>query len=336
MIKITKENEKTIKQVAKAAANRSGIHAYENILIEVDDAVTITAGDSVTELSAKLDCETKSKGSLSVNAQKLVAALSACGFECELSFTADDVKIKGKKRKFTLAGLPADHYPKMPEDSNAEKIDVDSMSLIESVRQAASIAPVNDVRHILNGVYVGDGVAASDGHRAVIIDGVNSNGFIVSKSAINAIPDIENGDVLIGQNQLAIVGGVTLRSKLIDGKFPDIKRIIQPATSTMRVDVSEFSDAIKAALVTADKDSNAVRIYIGENSTIESAGAKKDSAKIEFDCEKSDHYEGGFNAKYLLDALSFYSGVIDVGFTDGHQMVINDNGIQNVVMGIRL
>lgn len=338
MIIIKKEHELQIKRVAKAASTKASIQAYENILIDATgEKVVLTAGDGSVEITAIVGAEIETKGITSVNASKLIAAINACKWDAKLSFSDGAVKITGKGRRFTLATLDHEHYPKMPEENTDILITDQSDLLISDIKAANLIAPIGDVRYFLNGVRVGDGVTATDGHRLLVIDGGYNGGVIIPKTSINAIPDSVEGVVKCNQNIISFIGtDIIVKSKLLDGKYPDIKRAIQTPSVIMTVDAAELAEAVKSAQVTANTETNAIRLYAGKDCAIESTGAKRDNSRVEFYASVEGEYEGGFNAKYLIDALSYYDGDIQIGFSDGNQAIIIHNGITNVVMGVRL
>lgn len=94
-----------------------------------------------------------------------------------------------------------------------------------------------EVRFYLCGVYLGDGyMAATDGHRLIIIDDECFNGcdYIISREVINffikkcgknpIVKDVTLTLMKDGFNILELMGTYEY-FKFIDGKFPDIKKV---------------------------------------------------------------------------------------------------------------
>lgn len=338
MIKIEPKHAQLIEQVCKAVSNRGQIQAYENVLISAsaDGKVTMTGGDGTVELSATFDTEVKTGGTTTVNGGKLLKSLKAAKFDAKVIFKDESVEVKGAKSKFKLSVIDAEYYPSFPTDSDFTDCDIDAATLIDSIKSLSFIAPDNDVRHVLNGVYVGDDMAVTDGHRLTWQSASLPVKAIIPKTCIGKIPSVP-GVVEISMNQLCIRGdSLTIRSKLIDGHYPDYKRVKGEPTRFATVNVESLTDALKAAQTTINKVTNAVTLQFGDTCYVEAKSEKNEVSRIEFDCDSSDQFEFGFNVKYLIDALSFHSGELKLGFENDTKLIIEQDGMTHVIMGLRL
>ena len=152
---------------------------------------------------------------------------------------------------------------------------------IVAVAKATLIfAAKNDVRYYLNGVHLvcKDGkltVEATDGHRAAQVfvncpDEQCEFDVIVDRDTWAAISRIKTTrkdesfvtlSVLDGEHESGILtqsNDATLPLKFVDGKFPDVSRVIRSAPSkaetqvTVRVNAIYASDAFKAAAILAN------------------------------------------------------------------------------------
>lgn len=100
-------------------------------------------------------------------------------------------------------------------------------------------AAKNDIRYYLNGVMVRNGeVAATNGNMALIIksDDIKSDGeYIIDNDTLKMIVTVHKG--IKGDNRIEVIDGVvtTGKSKVhitpVDGKFPDVNRVIPQETS---------------------------------------------------------------------------------------------------------
>lgn len=337
MIKIEPSHAQLIEQVCKAVSSRGQIQAYENVLISAaDNKVTLTGGDGTIELTATFEAEVKTGGTTTVNGGKLLQALKAAKFDAKIIFKDESVEVKGAKSKFKLSTIDPDYYPSFPTDSNFTKCDIDAAELIYAIKSVSFIAPDNDVRHSLNGVYVGDDIAVTDGHRLTWQSASLPVKAIIPKACVGKIPSV-SGSVELSRNQLCIRGeSLTIRSKLIDGQYPDYKRVKGEPTRFATVNVESLTEALKAAQTTINKVTNAVALQFGETCYVEAKSEKSEVSCIEFYCDSSDQFECGFNVKYLLDALSFYSGELKLGFENDTKLIIEQDGMTHVIMGMRL
>ena len=106
--------------------------------------------------------------------------------------------------------------------------------------KAVSLAAAkNDVRYYLNGVMVRNGeMAASNGHMALLIksESVKSDGeYIIDNDTLKMIVTEHKG--IKGDNRVEVVDSVAITGKNrisitpVDGKFPDVNRVIPQETS---------------------------------------------------------------------------------------------------------
>jgi DNA polymerase-3 subunit beta len=338
MFTISKNHESVLKQVLKAAKSDGYIQAFNNAHITAKNGiVTIICGDGAIELTAELkDCNVTSDGVVCVDSVKFAQSLAACKYECQVLFKDGFVEVKNSKSKFKLMSVNPESYPSYPEIGKQSKLEINGSQLIDSIKSAAIIAPDNDVRHFLNGVKIGSSVCATDGHRLIRLDSEQCQDAIIPIKAIKSLPDII-GDIYLSDNFISIKSDViTFKSKLIDGRFPDVDRAIQKPEKMAIIDSGELKDAVRSAIITANKTTNAIRIEINpDGGKVTASGQNNEQSFISFDADTSDHIEMAFNAKYILDAMSYYTGKIEICFSAG-QMIIKTDGMTNVVMGMRL
>jgi DNA polymerase-3 subunit beta len=113
-------------------------------------------------------------------------------------------------------------------------------------------------------------------------------------------------DVAPGQIRFRF-GDVELVSKLVEGKFPDYKRVI-PSGYINYFDVSRealLSSLQRAAILTTDKF-RSVRVQLGDNlMKISATNAEQEEAQEEIDVDYGHTaLDVGFNVSYLLDFLA--------------------------------
>lgn len=123
------------------------------------------------------------------------------------------------------------------------------------------------------------------------------------------LPDSEDPvivDVGIGQIRFRY-GDVELISKLVEGKFPDYKRVIPTGyTRHFEVDRERLLGSLnRAAIMTSDK-LRSVRIQLENNvMTVSSRNAEQEDALEEIDIDYSfEPLDVGFNVAYLQEFLS--------------------------------
>ena len=107
------------------------------------------------------------------------------------------------------------------------------------------------------------------------------------------------------------VGDVRLTTKLIDGTFPEYKRVIPKGNDKIiSVSVNLLSAAVDRVSTIASDKSRAIKLNIENNQLVLSAtnpdaSSATESLEISYD---GDSIDIGFNAKYLMDILTQIKG----------------------------
>lgn len=190
---------------------------------------------------------------------------------------------------------------------------------LDHVRYAAAVA---DYQAIFRGVKLefhdGTGRAvATDGFRLAYRDFGDAGGLtgemIVPARSVEEIVKAFGGsnvDVEPGEGRLSLQReGVRLNVKLMDGAFPDYRRVV-PQTFPVQITLAadELRDAVARVAVMADKTANnRVDLFVKEGTlqiTAEgSYGRSQESIDVRQEGSESE-IALAYNAKYLMDALS--------------------------------
>ena len=180
-----------------------------------------------------------------------------------------------------------------------------------------------DIRYYLNGTLMvfEPGVlraVATDAHRLahcstpIDASGESTEIIIPRKTVMELQRLLADTDdpvtVDVGAGQVRFrFGEIELISKLVEGKFPDYKRVI-PTNYTRHFDVSReylLGSLQRAAILTTDK-LRSVRFQLAANTlTLSSNNAEQEEALEEIDVDYAEEaLDVGFNVSYLLDFLS--------------------------------
>ena len=202
------------------------------------------------------------------------------------------------------------------------------MKLLLSLLNKTKISISNDdTRHYLNGIYLHitesqnrtylTGVA-TDSHRlsssSIEIDkGKTFHSIILPKKTVfqlcNLLVDT-NEKVLITTNESKIqfkIGKVILISKVIDGKFPDYRKVVpENNDKILTVVSSDFVQAIERVITVSLDRKEGVKLIVGKDSVKFSvnstnSGEGNEVIKSNFTGEEMTV---SFNSKYLTDIAS--------------------------------
>jgi len=228
---------------------------------------------------------------------------------------------------FNLLCLPTDNFPNFANDFEAEEISFNKSKFLSLLNKTKISISNDDTRHYLNGVYLHltesqnrtylTGVA-TDSHRlsssSIEIDkDKNFHSIVLPKKTVFQLCNLlveTNEKVLIQTSESKIqfkIGKVKLISKVIDGKFPDYKKVV-PASNDkiLTVASSDFVLAIERVITVSLDRKEGVKLSIGKdnikfsvNST--NSGEGNEVIKSNFTGEEMIV---SFNSKYLIDIAS--------------------------------
>ena len=168
---------------------------------------------------------------------------------------------------------------------------------IDNLREAAKFISNNQVKSVLCGVCVNQegSIAATDGFKVYFLD----NGGNFDKSVIlegNLTKEIckYSGECQVSYNEntiRAIVNGAVIYGKIIVGKYPDIRRIINlPEFSLKRsFDINNLKEIIEIGKLVGDS----VKVYINDN-----------TITFEGDNEYAAAFDGNFKVYMTLEFLN--------------------------------
>jgi DNA polymerase-3 subunit beta len=234
--------------------------------------------------------------------------------------------------------------------------------MIERTMYAAS---VDETRYNLNGVYLEvleeSGqlrMVATDGHRLASVDRVVgpdttalASGVIVPRKGLAELKRLADEDdteeielAFEGNNGLARRGNVTLVMRLIEGEFPNYDQVIPKQLDRQLVLSAELLlHALRRVSLLSSERSRAVTLALTDGQlVISSSNPDLGEAREELDVDYSgEPLTVGFNAKYLIDALSV-SGAKEVRFglhdelSPAQLVPTDDEGTLAVVMPMRI
>lgn len=287
-------------------------------------AVTGTDLDIVVTSSAQADIE--QDGAVCVDAKLLSDIAKKAGdSDITISLADDKLVVKSGRSRFSLATLPAQDFPDFGAASFTADFDIDLAALFAPVQFAISN---DDVRYYLQGVFLHalDGrltAVATDGHRlsATSVDSdVSIPDIIVPRKTVGLLPK-GMARVSVSDTKIRVVSGdFVLTSKLIDGTFPDYRRVIPAANDKV---VSFDRDALlrasdRVATISSERG-RAVKFSIapgGISLAVRSdAGDAVDEIAANY---AGEPIEIGFNAGYVRDMLSILpAGEVSMALADG-------------------
>jgi DNA polymerase-3 subunit beta len=340
---------KPLQIVTGIVERKQTLPILSNVLIENQgSSMTFTATDLEIQISTSIDIERPSTNqeSITLGGKKLQEVLRVLPEKASLSVEVKESKaqIKANKSKFSLQTLPAQDFPKLGlQLENAKEISLSQKSLKYLLQSVQYAMAQQDVRYYLNGLLlVIEGgllkAIATDGHRlaynAIELGTAQQEKteIILPRKAVmelsRLLSDNEDDKVLLevsAQQAKASFSGITLVSKLIDGKFPDYERVIPKYDQHMMLDRLTILQALQRVAILSNEKFRGVRFILTEkNLKIVSSNSEQEEAQEEL--ETDFHGNGidiGFNINYLLEGLNNVSGsTVSYAFGDANSSIL--------------
>ncbi|NIM29163.1 MAG: DNA polymerase III subunit beta [Gammaproteobacteria bacterium] len=330
-MKLTMQREnllKPLQAVQGVVERRQTLPILSNFLIAIDaERLSVTGTDMEIELVASIPLSDAEAGEVTVPARKLVDICRSLPADAEirLEVEGDRAQLRSGRSRFTLTTLPAGDYPSSDSQVGELTLVVQEGALKRLIELTHFAMAHQDVRYYLNGLLldIGDGLlraVATDGHRLAIaeipVSGADTaRQVIVPRKGISELLRLlgsGEGEVRIelGSNAIRVtLPEVRLTSKLIDGKFPDYRRVVpteEASDKRVVVDRELLRQALARAAILSNDKYRAIRLSLEPNRLrVMANNPEQEEAEDEVEVEYAgDSLEIGFNVSYLIDALS--------------------------------
>ena len=305
----------------------------------------LTGTDLETGIREEATATIHKEGKASVSAKKLYEIIRELPDETIHIQKKENhwVTLQCGKSLFNLAGLDPDEFPSLPAYQDDYFSTLSSRLIREMIEKTVFAASNEESRYHLNGILfvqkkqgtgsskAGQGekeilrMVATDGHRLALIDRESQSvrgiekGVIIPKKGILEIKRImgdrneaeEMGIYFDQTHGFFKIGKTLLVIRLIDGEFPEYEQVIPKGNDKKLVmEKNRVNGCLRRVSTMASERAEGVKFSLKKN-MIEFSSYHQDfgDAKEEVDVV----YEGppidiGFNARYLIEALSVIEG----------------------------
>lgn len=333
-----------INLAASAAPRTTTLAVLTHLAIKADGETIIATGSNL-ELGLQVRAEFQGAPfECCVDAEKFKQALASMP-EPTLTFSDNKLLVKQGKTRATIPTIPYQDHPGiavLPKD--ATTIVADVYPLIEKVAHAVAS---HDVRYYLTGILLqSDGsqivAVATDGHRMAVsrleAEAPKFDAIIPGKS-IKTLLNTRPKTIAIDKTMVCSQDGITVTTKLIDGRFPDWRRVMPTHTRQLRVDRAELIRALQTVKPFSNSKYGGAHITWAESGMkILARNEELAEATAEIDCTADTPGEIGVNIAYLEEALKGCSGEqVAIRYSDPNAAIrIDDQDTTHVVMPMRL
>ncbi len=360
---------KTLSHLQGIVDKKNSLPILSNILIEAkDNSLTLSSTDMDISIIEIIGCSVAEDGATTINSQILYDIVRKINDNSEIEIISNDGKLltlRADGSRFSLACLPKEDYPIIDQDNNGTNVKINSKVLFKLIDKTKFAISNEETRYFLNGLYFNISnendknivtLVGTDGHRLAkfsysIEDKIDQiPGVIIPKKTIYELSKLlsettSDVKISISSNKIVFnIENIIFISKLIDGSFPDYKRVIPRDNSNiLKINRETLLSAVDRVSTIANEKSPVIKFKLFQNilnlNTInnEKSTASEDLMTI-YD---GDEIEIGFNSKYIMDIVNnLEDEEITINFKDNSSPIIalenSNNNLVYVLMPMRV
>lgn len=328
-LQVTQENlNKALGSVARIANTRNALPILGNVLLKVvDNRLSVAATNLDIAITHYIGSKVSKEGAITVPArlmQDFIASLPSGVIDLEL--TDHKLHISAGQYESTINGTPAEDFPVMPAITGGSEFEIPSIMLKKGLQQTVLAASADEARPVLTGVYLHTHggflyIVATDSYRLAekkLAKHKGSVSLLVPSSAMqDLLRLLGDGDEPVrvthdDQQVLFNVGEIELVSRLIDGTYPDYRKLI-PAEFAVSASLSkeDFTNITKVSSLFARESAGSITTKVDESAgtvSINSVASQLGENTASATAEVTGSGEVTLNSRYLLDALHVFDG----------------------------
>lgn len=328
-LQVTRENlNHALNSVARVANSRGTLPILANVLIKTSrNRLSIASTNLDIAITHYIGAKVSEEGAITVPArlmQDYISSLPDGVINLELKETK--LNITTDQYQSTVNGIIADDFPTMPAIGGGQKWSISGPLFKKALQQVVFAASSDETRPVLTGVLLQttEGklhMAATDSYRLAEKQlGANKNeiNLLVPASAMQDLLRImgdEEAEVSVNhddQQALFKIGDVELVTRLLDGKYPDYKKLI-PAnfTTSAILKKADLVNVTKVSSLFARESAGSVTIEVDATTkklSIRSVASQLGENTATADAKVTGTGSITLNSRYMLDALSVITG----------------------------
>lgn len=353
-----------LQQIIGAVERRQTLPILGNILFKSSSGdLRLSATDLEIEMVSCVIADSPEDFETTIPARKLLDICKALPDGSQINFNIEENKVSltSGRSRFTLATLSAKDFPSLDEIEVQQTFTIPQKMLKGLFEKTSFAMAQQDVRYYLNGILMeiessNIKLVATDGHRlalsqAALDSGVSDERQIIipRKAVLELTRLLDSGDspakCELSQNHFRVeTDSLSFTTKLIDGKFPDYKRVIPvDGNKNMQVNRETLKQSMSRIAILSNEKYRGIRLTLSSgNLSIQANNPDQEEAEEELQVEYDESdLEIGFNVTYLIDVLNVLdSENVQIKLKDSNSSAImsdsQDESSLYVVMPMRL
>lgn len=324
-----------IMRTVSIADRKSVVPILSHVLLDFrDSSLCLKATDLDHAMIETVPAQVDTFGVVAVPALTLSEIIRKSSAEAPIEFSLVDkgnkLQIISGRSKFELSTLDPKDFPEVSPINSSFSLNLDPLALNKLISRTKFSMSPEENRHNLNGIFLHKEddrlvAASTDGHRlsttSIPIDiKENIQGLIISRKTVFEVKKLLDAslehtsvNVAFSANQVQFnFGDIAFISKLIDGTFPEYKRVIpQESGNFFIVDRLSFCESLARIAVISEEKVRSVRLDLSKDGilTCYAMNSQVGSGQDELDVTyEGKGWSSGFNATYLVDAATAVRG----------------------------
>ncbi len=320
-LQVTQENlNKALGSVARIANSRGTLPILSNVLLKtVDGRLSIAATNLDIAITHYIGSKVSDEGSITIPARLTSGVI-------DLKLDENKLHVNAEKYKSVINGISAEDYPVMPAIAEGQSWKVSGKLLKQALQQVVIAASSDEARPVLTGVYwhTHEGklyLVATDSYRLAEKSLINMKHDVELLIPASALQDLlrilgdYDDDVVVthdDQQVLFQVGDVELVTRLIEGKYPDYRKLIPHSFASDAVlKRTELVNITKVSSLFARESAGSVTINLDAESqqvSIRSVASQIGENTASANAVITNEGDITLNSRYILDALHALNG----------------------------
>ena len=323
---------KSLNYAQGVVEKKNTLPILSNVLLQLkNNKLSIVATDlDIVFYNEIHEVKVTKEGSTTTSASILYDILRKISSNSELVFdlkTENKLSLKSENSDFNLLCLPTDNFPTFTDEFEGQEISINNNKFLKLLNKTKIAISNDDTRHYLNGIFLHlteahgrnflTGVA-TDSHRLSsssleIKDANNFSSLILPKKTVFQLCSLlsdstEKLSIQTSENKIKFtLGNMKLISKVIDGKFPDYRKVV-PANNEKSLVVSskDFINSVERVTSVSLDGKEGVKLDINKENiqlSVNSANSGEGNEIIKANFNSND-LNISFNSKYLIDIAS--------------------------------
>ncbi len=321
---------KKLALVSRGVSARSTIQLLGGILLEADEgSVRLSATDMEISIQTTAAAEVEEEGRVVIPARIFNDVVRSLP-DGELALTHDRsegvVRLSARENEYRIRAYAAEDFPQLPKFDEAAAFKMSGEALVETVEKVSRSYSRDETRPVLTGILISFEesrvrMVTTDSYRLSIKETELATTFDGSREAIiparamqevsriYASSDEEQVEVVLSENQaLFRIGDVLFGTRLIEGNFPEYKRLLPNAFEReISVQREDLIDTLRRVNLFAQRQTPPVPVSLNFSEgavEVTVRNGEVGEARERLPAASEDDFHISFNPTYLLDGVS--------------------------------